>query len=88
MINSVPKFDGTDYVECSTRSFNDILQISWLFLRKIVSGLEKPEPILKSREEDPNEDSGDDTGYIYEREPSNVHDIKACVQQMNTCLVF
>ena len=77
MINSIPKFDGTDYVECS-RSSNDILKISWLFLRKIVSGLKEPEPILRSREEDPNEGSGDDTGYIDEREPSNVDDIKAC----------
>ena len=41
MINSVPKFDGTDYVEWS-RSFNDILQISWPFLSKIVSRLKKP----------------------------------------------
>ena len=38
MIKSVPKFDGTIYVEW-TRSFNDILQISWLFLSKIVFGL-------------------------------------------------
>ena len=60
-----------------SRSFNDILQTSWPFLSKILSGLEKPEPILKSREEDPNGDSDDDTGYIDEREPSNVGDKKA-----------
>ena len=59
-------------------SLNDILQISWLFLRKIVPEVKKPEPILRSREEDPNEGSGDDTGYIDERELSNVDDIKAC----------
>ena len=44
VINLIPKFDGTDYVEWS-RSFNDILQICWPFLSKIVSELEKPEPI-------------------------------------------
>ena len=45
-----------------SRSSNDILQISWPFLSKIVSGLEKPEPIPRCREE---------------RELSNVDDIKA-----------
>ena len=84
IINSFPKFDGTDYVECS-RSFSDILQMSSPFLKKIVSGLEKPEPILRNREEDSNEGSGDDTDYIDEREPSNVDEL---IQQMNTCLVF
>ena len=76
MTNSTPMFDDTDYVEWS-RSFNDILQISWPFLRKIVSGLEKPEPILRSREENLIEGSHYDTGNIDEREPSNVDDIKA-----------
>ena len=60
-----------------SRSFNDILQISWPFLSKIVSGLEKPKPIPKSREEDTIEGSDDGTGYIGEREPSNVEYIKA-----------
>ena len=40
MINSIPKFDGTDYVEWS-RSLNDILLIFWPFLSKIVSGQKK-----------------------------------------------
>ena len=75
IIKSIPKLDGFDYVEWS-RSFNDILQIYWPFLSKIVSGLEKLEPILRRREEDLIEGSDDDTGYI-EREPSNVDDIKA-----------
>ena len=66
MINWIPKFDGTDYVEWS-RSFNDILQISWPFLSKIVSGLKKPEPTPRSREEDTIEGSDDETGYIGER---------------------
>ena len=35
MINSIPKFDGTDYAEWS-RSFNDILQISWT--RSMIGG--------------------------------------------------
>ena len=60
-----------------SRSFNDILQISWFFLSKIVYGLEKPEPIPGSREEDTTEGSDDDTGNIDEREHSNVDDIKA-----------
>ena len=60
------------------RSFNDILQISWPFLSKIVYGLEKPEPIPRNREEDTIEGSDVDTGYSFdEREPSNVDDIKA-----------
>ena len=74
MINSILKFDGTDFVEWS-RSFNDILQMSWPFVSMMVSGLEKPEPTLRSREEDPI-CSDDETGYIDEREPSNVDDIK------------
>ena len=60
-----------------SRSFNDTLQISWSFLSKIVSRLEKLETILRSREEDPNEGSDNDTGNIDEREPSNVDDITA-----------
>ena len=75
MINSIPKFDGSDYVEWS-RSFNDILQISWRFLSQMVSGLGKPGP-LRSREEDTIEDRDYDTGNINEREPSNVDGIKA-----------
>ena len=76
MITSVSKFDGTTYVAW-TRSFNDILQISWPFLNKIVPGLEKPEPILRCKEEDPIEKSDNDMGNIDEHEPSNVDDIKA-----------
>ena len=75
MINAIPKFDGTDFVEWS-RSFNDILQISWPFLGKIVSGLKKTESILRrSREEDPIEGRDGETGYNDEREPSNIDDI-------------
>ena len=76
MINSIPKFDGTNYVEWS-RSFNDILQISWPFLSKTVSGLEKSKPIPRSRGKDTVEGSDDETRYIDEREPSNVDDINA-----------
>ena len=60
-----------------SRLFNDILQISWPFLSEIVSGLEKHEPTLRSREEDPIEGSDDDTGYIDGRELSNVDDTEA-----------
>ena len=66
------------------RSINDILQISWPFLSKIVSGLKKTKPIPRSRDEDTIGGSDDETGYIDEREPSNVFG----VQQMNTGLVF
>ena len=45
MIKIIPTFDGRNYVEW-TRSFNDILQITWRFLSKIVSGLERPEPAI------------------------------------------
>ena len=48
-----------------------------VFLSKIVYGLEKPEPIPGSREEDTTEGSDDDTGNIDEREHSDVDDIKA-----------
>ena len=77
LINLIPKFDdGCNYVEW-TRSFDNILQTSCLFLSKLASGLEKPEPILRSREsEDPIEGSENDMGSVDEREPSNV-DIKA-----------
>ena len=44
MIKIIPTFDGRNYVEW-TRSFNAILKITWSFLSKIVSGLERPEPI-------------------------------------------
>ena len=47
-----------------------IFQISWPFLSKIVSGLEKPEPILRSMEENPIESSDYDTGNIDKRELS------------------
>ena len=43
----------------------------------MVFGVEKSEPITRSREEDPIEGSDYDTGNIDEREPSNVDDIKA-----------
>ena len=76
MINSIPKFDDTDDVE-GTKSFSDILQISSPFLSKIVSGLEKPKHILKSREEDPKKGSDNVTGNSDERKPSNVDDNKA-----------
>ena len=74
VIKPIDKFDGTDYVKWS-RSFNDILQISWYFLSKIDSGLEKPESILRSRNKDPNQGSYNEA--VDERESSNVDGIKA-----------
>ena len=58
-----------------SRAFNDILQISWPFLSKIISELEKRERTLRSIEEDPYERNYNET--IDERERSNVDDIKA-----------
>ena len=59
-----------------SRSFNDILEIFWPFLSKIIFGLGKAKSKLRSREEDPIEGSDYDTGNIDKREPSNVDDIK------------
>ena len=88
MINSIPKFDGTDFVEWS-RSFNDILQISWPFLGKIVSGLKKTEHVLRrSREEDPIEGSDDETGVLTNVNPPMLMISMLGIQQMNTCLVY
>ena len=42
MIKTTSKFDGSNFVRW-TRSFDDILQITWPFLSKMVSGLERPE---------------------------------------------
>ena len=45
IITTIPKFDGENFIEW-TRLLNDILHIFWPFLRKIIYGLERPEPIL------------------------------------------
>ena len=50
MIKIIPKFDGRTYIE-RTRSFNNILQITWSFQGKIVSELERLEPIFRERRE-------------------------------------
>ena len=50
MIKMIPTLDGRNYGEW-TRFFNDILQMTWSFLSKLVSRLERPEPI-------PRENSG------------------------------
>ena len=47
----IPTFDGRNYVEW-TRSFKDILPITWPFLSKIVSRLERPEPQSPKRTEE------------------------------------
>ena len=69
--------------------FNDILQITCLFLRKIASGLKRPEPIPKENREgeentsdfndndsNPSEVSADGSRNL-DDEPSNSDDIKA-----------
>ena len=60
MITTIPKFNGSNFVEW-TRSFNDILQIPWPFLSKIVSGLERSESILREKGER-EENTGDFDG--------------------------
>ena len=57
MIKMILTFDGRNYVEW-TRSFNDILQMTWPFLSKIVPGLERPEQILREGREG-EENAGD-----------------------------
>ena len=44
MTKSVPKFDGNNFIERTIRSIHNMLLISWLFLSKLVSGLEKLVP--------------------------------------------
>ena len=54
MIKTIFKFDSSNFVQW-TRSFSSILQITWLFLSKIVSGLDKLKSIPReSREEKKN----------------------------------
>ena len=50
MIKMIPTLDGRNYAEW-TRSFDDILQITWPFLSKIVSELRRPEPIPRESRE-------------------------------------
>ena len=60
-----------------SRLSDDILQMYWPFLYKIVSGPKNNKPIVRIRKEDSIEGSDDDMGCIGGREPSNVDDIKA-----------
>ena len=87
MMKSIPKFDGPDYVEWS-RLFDDILQIFWHFLSKIVSELKKTESILRRREEDPNEGRDNDTVILMNVRPPMLMTLRFKIQQMNTCLVL
>ena len=87
MIHSIPKFDGADYVECS-RSFNDILQIYWHFLSKIVTGLDNPEPILRHREEGPIRLVIMTRVILMNVNPPMLMALGLGIWQMNTCLVF
>ena len=50
MMKMVPKFDRSNFVE-RTRSFNDILQMTWPFLSKIVPKHERPEPFPRENRE-------------------------------------
>ena len=57
IIKTIPKFDGENFIKW-TRSLNDILQIVWPFLSKIIYGLERPKPILSGSREG-EEDTSD-----------------------------
>ena len=88
MIKMIPNFDGRNYAEW-TRSLNDILQITWSFLCKIVSGLERPASISReNRQAEENTSDFDDNdpspsevdadgSRSSDEEPSNSDDIKA-----------
>ena len=46
----IPIFNGENFVEW-TRSLNYILQIAWPYLNKIISEIQRPEPILRGSRE-------------------------------------
>ena len=57
-----------------TRSLDDVLQISCIFLSKIVSGLKRTEPILRRKKlEEPIESNDNDTDNVDERKPFNAN---------------
>ena len=85
MINSIPKFDGTDYVKWS-RSFNDILQKSWPFLSNIVSGLKKTSREVGRKM--PLRVVMMKRGILMNVNPPMLMTLRLGIQQMNTCLVF
>ena len=87
MIETIPEFDGVNFVRW-TRLFNDILQLSWPFLGKIVSGHERPEPVLRGsskgkgnmidfdvHDSNPSDVSGHDSDSMNDK-PQNGDDIK------------
>ena len=88
MIKMIPTFDGSNYVEW-TRLFNDILQTTWPFLSKKVSGLEGPESIPRDNiggEDNASDIDGNDSNPSEvsavgsrnsDEEPSNIDDIEA-----------
>ena len=94
MIKMIPTFDRRNYVEW-TRSFNDILQIPWPFLSKIVFGFERPEPVPReNREGEDNARNFDDNdsnpsevstheSRSSDEAPTNSDDIKACDDTAN-----
>ena len=88
IIKMIPTFDGRNYVKW-TRSFNDILQITWPFLGKIVSELGRLEPIPSESREgggnasniDDNDSNPSEVSAVGSRnsdeEPSSSDDIEA-----------
>ena len=84
MIKMISTFDGRNYVEW-TRSFNYILQITWPFLRKIVSGLGRPEPIsTESGEGEENASDIDDN----DPNPSEVSAVGSIVTTFHSFGLF
>ena len=82
MMNLIPKFDGTDYVEWS-RSLNDILQISWPFLSKIV--LEKLNLSREAGRKIPLRVVMMKRGILVNVKPPMLMTSRLGIQQMNTC---
>ena len=95
MIKMIPTFDGRYYFEW-TISFNGILQITWPFLSKLVSGLESPKPISRESRRrgeenasdiDDNDLSPSEVSAVGSRNsdevPSSSDDIEAWVQQIS-----
>ena len=101
-IKSIPNFGRINFIE-RTRSFNDILQISWPFLSRIIYGIKRPEPIPRggSREGVENSRGIDDKtilillrlvimirAILMNENLSMMMTSRLGVQQMSICLVF
>ena len=99
IIKSIPKFDGLTFIV--NGSFNDILQISWPFLSKIISGTERFIPrsggwegMENGSDFDDNDSnpinsevSGHDSGNL-DKKSHNGDDMKTWDSAMSICSAF